>query len=864
MRIKAIGIDHGTSNSAICTMRRQPYVILPNGVNSVMPSVVFMFDTGRELVGWDARNATITHFDKGIGYKEYKRNIGQDDEYVFCNGKKVLKAPDLGALVIRTLLKAYQADIGGDENDLPKAAVITVPATFDQSACEGTREAARRAGLECYPLLQEPIAASLAYGFTEIQEDAQWMVFDLGGGTLDISLVYVRNGQPDVPKKGHYGDPQLGGKDFDKHLYDYALAELRKEYKLEGFEKDDKYRRARNLLMMAVEDAKIELSNLDETCIQTREELCKDDSGKSVKVGVPIARSQYEKMIMPEVEKALHHCKILLELNNLRSDDIHSLILVGGPTKTPLLRKMLSDHLSIELRDSIDPMTAVAQGAALYAESYEWPIEVMNGSAGTSVPTGKTAIRLVYQNHSGSTVCPVNGMLIGHTDSTKGMTVEIKALDRDWSSGSIQINEDGEFECDLELAHTDQPHRCDFVTTARNSKGEEIASIEEPQVWHPYVVIDGALKVANSLRVAVTGNQTETLLDRGEDLPCYKMQEFETAKDLKKGKSGDLLRVPVVESVANLVGIEDDHADACFLVGTLPIEADDERVNCDVPQGSTLEITLLEDESRLITVKAYVPLLNEEFEATFTPSSYGVSLEDVSKQFEIVKQELVRIEQLQKQKPNPEVKMILATVRRLDTVESIANDLKSAREGQQGALYRAYRHMLELQGTVYQIVELQRTNRIEYRTDQLTEVVEDGLEKDELEMIRADYSSCDPEDAAALTRIEKSLDKLDLKVRGRPYAELGLDLQAMSGKRANNHQRQVFDEADKLWNELDQNGGIDALSDGDLKRIDRIIKEIDDAYPDLDEWRREVIEKWEKSGWPLDKRDEGTDVKLSR
>jgi len=305
---ESIGIQHGVYYSAIAVMDKSgPRVILPNGIDELMPSAVFMHNQGsQELVGWEARRAMFVHFDTGMGYTAYLRNMGTDDQYVFRAGRMVLKAHELGARVLRALLQAYQRDIGADPEDVPKAAVITVPAMFDQSACDGTREAAPK-----------PIAASLAYGFTATGDRSQWMIFDLGLRTLDISLVYVRNSQMDIPAEGHFSDQNLGERDFDNILFDYVLAELSKQYNLEGFTTDKKYRAAKSLLHAVVKDTRIMLSDLDEAPVSLREELCKDRSGKPVHVNILVSRSQYEKMIASQVDRAVHQCQMLLERNRL-------------------------------------------------------------------------------------------------------------------------------------------------------------------------------------------------------------------------------------------------------------------------------------------------------------------------------------------------------------------------------------------------------------------------------------------------------------------------------------------------------------------------------------------------------------------
>src|SRR5262245_5410095 len=207
IRNVTVGIDHGTSNSAVAFIEDdKPVIIKPDGNGLVMPSAVYIDKRGRTLIGATAVQAMMTTgAAEGNGHTGYKLRIGQDDRYEFGAARKVMTAPELGAIVIGKLLQEYRTATNID----PKACVITVPANFEQSAIEGTRQAARKAGLVYCPFLQEPIAAALAYGFNVSQSRAQWLVFDLGGGTLDVSIVIVRNGEMVVPTEGHAGDTRL-------------------------------------------------------------------------------------------------------------------------------------------------------------------------------------------------------------------------------------------------------------------------------------------------------------------------------------------------------------------------------------------------------------------------------------------------------------------------------------------------------------------------------------------------------------------------------------------------------------------------------------------------------------------------------
>ena len=499
--IVSCGIDHGTTNSSIAVMDGdKPRVIKPNGVDPIMPSAVYIDKRGRLLVGRPAFDAIFLNDEaEGNGYTRYKLRIGQDDRYDFTAARKVMSAQELGAAVIGELLRAYRDDMKHE----PKACVITVPAKFEDSACNGTREAARLAGLSYFPLLQEPIAAALAYGFTAEDRHAQWMVFDLGGGTLDVSLVIVRNGKPEVPEEGHAGDTRLGGSKFDRELLDHVLRELSKTYALRRLtEKNPTW----NRLLLAVERAKIELSRREQSVVELEGEPFKDDNGRSVKVEVAITRAHYERLIAPDVEKAVHICQMLLGRNRLASRDITRLILIGGPTKTPYIQRMLAERLGIQLDTTIDPMTAVAEGAALYATTMEIP-DALRDTLAVPVPSekGGAAIELSYERKSRIPTIAIAGRVNGEALAAGGVTVETRRSDGGFSSGRLPVDEAGIFSMDVMLVDSGKPHLSRFTTVAFDRSGRQLCAVDEPEIWYPFP--EGRTRLANSLRIAVKGNR---------------------------------------------------------------------------------------------------------------------------------------------------------------------------------------------------------------------------------------------------------------------------------------------------------------------------------------------------------------------
>lgn len=846
-----VGIDHGTTNSSIAFMDGdQPRVVKPDGVDEVMPSAVYVNRQGRTLVGRPAIEAMARgNPEEGEGHTGYKLRIGQDDRYEFAAARKVMTAPELGSLVIGALLKAYTEETG----DRPEACVITVPAKFAQSACEGTREAARLAGLSYYPQLQEPVAAALAYGFSTADKRAHWMVFDLGGGTLDVSIVIVRNGQMVVPEEGHAGDNHLGGRNFDREMFEFVLGRLKKDdkgkkrYALDSFAKaNPKYRSAWERLNLAVEEAKITLSEKEFAVVEVAGVLCRDEEGKDVKVEVPVTREQYEHMIGPDIEKAVHLCQNLLRANKLVGK-VDKLILVGGPTKTPYVQQVLAERLGIPLDSSIDPMTAVAQGAGLFATTC--PVPDAPGTVVAAPVAGTVQLKLEYERQSRTPTYCLVGKVEGA--SSDGLVVEVQRTDGLWSSGSIPVGQGGVFDVDLLLADKGKPHLSRFKTTLRDGSGHTLASLEEPEIYYPFP--EGHARLANSLRVAVKGNQTEVLVKQGADLPARGRHTFVTTKDLKKGSPEDVLSIAVLEGVTHLFGSEDSRADTNLHVGSLVIRGSDERITMDVPAGSELDVELHQDESRAITAKAFVPLLDEDFETTFRSEGYGQDVGKMAERFEDCKKTLEKCSELQRAKPLPEVAEMLATLDRLGVVAGLEADVARAKAGEPEAIYRSHKRILELAGALAALARKQQRARIERTIETLRGLVQDHERRD-LEAIETELKQAKDEAASAdgrhedLDRLEESLSDLEWKVRGRPYFDVLLDLAALSGLYVNPEQHRLFNEAEAVRKRIEEKGGIRVASDADLREIQQSHETLMRAHTDLPERRQKVIEEMRKDG----------------
>lgn len=368
------GIDLGTTNSAICRMEKGVPVIQKTDTQAdIMPSCVSINKKTAKRAGQtaynsmqrDKRTATKTWKYTSNSYVEFKRSMGTNQTYRSSFLGRSLSSEELSAEVL-IKLKSFVLD----EN--VNNAVITVPAKFTLLQKTATLEAAKLAGFDHCELLQEPIAASMAFGLSTEEKNGYWMVFDFGGGTFDAALLKVEDGIMQVFDTE--GDNYLGGKDLDLALVnDIIIPYLKENYAIDGIlAVPDKKEILQEAMKTYTEEAKNQLSfQTSWDILSNLGDLGEDDNGEEIELDLTITQEQAFVSMRPHFQKAVDICKKLLQRNNMTGEQLNKLILVGGPTHSPLIRDMLREQITLNVDTSIDPMTAVATGAALYASTID-------------------------------------------------------------------------------------------------------------------------------------------------------------------------------------------------------------------------------------------------------------------------------------------------------------------------------------------------------------------------------------------------------------------------------------------------------------------------------------------------------------
>ncbi|MBZ4193024.1 MAG: Hsp70 family protein [Candidatus Contendobacter sp.] len=350
MAEKIIGIDLGTTNSEVAVVEngRATVIDITPGC-PILPSFVGLADDGSILVGEPAKNQYVLYPERTI--KSIKRQMGSADRVEM--GDATYAPQEVSAIILRRLKVIAETHLGQPVNK----AVITVPAYFSDAQRQATREAGEIAGLEVMRILNEPTAAALSYEANH-QDHKKVLVYDLGGGTFDVSVVGIEENVVEV--LASHGNNHLGGDDFDAKI----VAHLVEHLKTQGADPTGS-RRAMARINRAAEIAKIALSN--QPYVRIEEEYLLEKAGAPVNLSLELARQDYEEMIVGYIDETLEAVHIALKGANLTVSDIDEVLLVGGATRTPIITERLEEDLSLTVRAEVNPDLCVATGAAIQA-----------------------------------------------------------------------------------------------------------------------------------------------------------------------------------------------------------------------------------------------------------------------------------------------------------------------------------------------------------------------------------------------------------------------------------------------------------------------------------------------------------------
>ena len=599
------GIDLGTTNSAIAKFVKGDVIVFNNPLDygrSTLPSVV-SYRKDKIIVGQKAKEYQEKDPKNVVG--TFKRKMGTSETFKIKSTNESKSPVELSAQIIKELKTFVNT---GDSLD---SVVITIPASFDMIQSNATKEAGYQAGFKQVVLLQEPIAASLAYANMKKNkdlEDGQWLVYDLGGGTFDVALVRIKEGEMKVID--HEGDNFLGGADFDQLLVEkLVIPKINSEYSFENLEEDMKsasgqYNGKWFVLLRGAEEAKVRLSAVSSAEIVV--DGFEDENGEEVDMEITITRSEFNDLIKTQIDSTVEMVKTILTRNNLTAKDIQFNLMVGGSTYVPYVRQRVEEVLQIPVNCEIDPTTAVAVGAAYYAATKPKEFEKLN------VVKKNTAISIKASYNKASKE-PDELFAARITGDISGLSYKIVREDGGFDSGLKKLTE--RISEDLPLVENTYNF---FTLTVYDEQNNVVETDLEPIGINSGFGISGQpLPEDICLEIDDLENPGETKLlqmfQRNTVLPAKKTHTFILNKNLIKGDSSESVLINVYEGPAYAI------PEANKLIGIININGN--MLSRDVSKGSDIEITLSISESRDLSISAYLHMSDQDFKEVFNPKT---------------------------------------------------------------------------------------------------------------------------------------------------------------------------------------------------------------------------------------------------
>jgi molecular chaperone DnaK len=599
-----VGIDLGTTNSVAAVFDGSTMTPVRNSQGGTLtPSIVRIDARNNVLVGPRARRYLDT--DPANTRSEFKRLMGTANLLEFPAAGLSKKPEELSAEV----LKSLRSDIADQTGVLPERAVISVPALFELHQTAATSEAARQAGFERIELIQEPVASAIAAGWSQDSADGPWLVYDLGGGTFDVSLLDTREGLLRIV--GHDGDNFLGGRDFDRLLVDLVLQKLAADgIKIDRANPD--HALALRRLRFAAEEAKIELTRAKDAPIFISGLQV---GAETVDVDVFIKRNEYEALIVPLIDRSLSICLRLLAANGLAEGGLDRLVLVGGPTVTPLLREKARAVLRADFGEGLDPMTLVAQGAALFAGTVGLDGRPAANAAKAGLSNGPK-VWLQFPAMTSDLTPYVVGKLLDQAGKINAIVVERE--DGKWQSDPAPLGADGSFDLMMSLLPR-QSTTFNAYGLLQEGGGGRVA-LQPPSFSISHGITLGEPPLARTIGVALANNRVLQYFERGAPLPIRRSFTLATVETVHPNTQGFALKVPIVQG-------EFTRAHLCRLVGTLEIPA--AALKSALPVGAEIELTLELDRGGQLRASGRVVSTNQVFDQVALLVTPSITVEEI-------------------------------------------------------------------------------------------------------------------------------------------------------------------------------------------------------------------------------------------
>jgi molecular chaperone DnaK len=532
-----VGIDLGTTNSAICSYDGSEIRIWKSPEqNDVTPSAIYIDRRGNKYVGKRAYDSAPHSPDNSATL--FKRLMGTSTP-IQLSAVDLTKSPEeCSAEVLKVLFGYLPEEI---RNDPETGTVITVPAAFNQMQKDATMQAASMAGLGKVAIMQEPVAAVMSV-MRARNADGMFLIYDLGGGTLDIAIAESLGGR--VNLLAHGGIAMCGGRDFDRVLVDNVVRPwLLDNFALpEDFSVNPTFKSLIRLAIWATERAKIELSAREDAVISLSETEARvrDLDGNEIYLDIPLLRDTYDKLIAERVGESIASARDSLSKAGLTPHDLERIVFVGGPTNYKPLRDKVAFDLGILGSTDVNPMTAVAEGASLFAESIDWSSQNRSrkNTRGQISSGGGLALSFNYIARTPDVKAKIAVQLAGKVAS--GSEFQIDSVDTGWTSGRLALNHGDTI--DVTLTKTGDNT---FKVFVFDSVGGPIALEQDKIVITRTAATVDAIPASHSVSIEVLeklGGRPvlDYLVRSGDSLPKKGKKVFKAAESLKSGASGSL------------------------------------------------------------------------------------------------------------------------------------------------------------------------------------------------------------------------------------------------------------------------------------------------------------------------------------
>lgn len=625
MKTVNFAIDLGTTNSLIVKYENGQVTIFKNpiGHKESLPSVV-AFRKDRTLVGDKAREYLLK--DPVNVFGSFKRRMGTDDKFYIVNQDENTTPIELSALVLRELKQFVHT------GEAIESAVITIPASFDTMQSNATKEAGQKAGFRHIYLLQEPIAASLAYfnNYNKNELSGYWLVYDLGGGTFDAALVQVQDDE--IKVKDHEGNNFLGGVDFDRLMVEKLIApRIVEETGIAGFEEElfrayGIYEKLLYELIYKAEEAKKELSMADSAEIEFSANIGDIDHD----FYITITKEQFDNLIAKSIEDTIKMLKGMLDRNNLHAENINEIVLVGGSTFIPYVREQLFVQTGIKVNASVDPTSAIAVGAGYYAANIHYNTEA-GAAAEAEEKDYLSDIEESFQpltvNVAYSKTCRKEDevLLVKIEGDTEGYTYRITRSDGGFDTGSMPLK--NRITAFLPLLQSTVNL---FHLKFYDPSGQHLPALaQEISITHgQYDIAGQPLPKDICIEVDDKENQTtklELIFAKNSILPLKKTLYREISKTVKKG-SDDSIIINILEG--------DHYASTLSNLPIACIAISGKDLSSDLFRGSDIEIQVYISDSRELRTNVFLSMTGQEFENVFSISEKHISVPRLKEQYE--------------------------------------------------------------------------------------------------------------------------------------------------------------------------------------------------------------------------------------